>query len=393
MENPFRFGGELSCADLVNREEELAEILSTVRNGEKLFLIGPRRYGKTSLLNAAIEQGEAEGIILLSFNAEAFPTLADLMRRIFAETTRRLISPTRKAGQEVKRIFTRLKPEINLDLAEQTISASLGLEPEQPADTLPLLVDVLDGVEQLARKISAPVGLMLDEFQQVIALGGESAEGQLRAAVQRHRKVGYVFAGSDTRMLAEMTTDRSRPFYRLGARRFLTSLPDQQVRDWLIARFAAGGFRLSAEAADYLIEMAERVPYDIQLLAHTCWNLLLGQKKRTLNPELIAAAGDTLIAQNDPLFNSIWSQLSPNQKKALLAVINEEGKMMTSQQALRRYRLAAATMQKSLAALREKGVIRSEETFQASRWRFEDPLFKRWLAAQARKAGMIPPRV
>jgi hypothetical protein len=66
---------------------------------------------------------------------------------------------------------------------------------------------------------------------------------------------------------------------------------------------------------------------------------------------------------------------------------------MTSQQALRRYRLAAATMQKSLAALREKGVIRSEETFQASRWRFEDPLFKRWLAAQARKAGMIPPRV
>ncbi len=118
MENPFRFGGELSRADLVNREEEIAEVLSTVRNGEKLFLIGPRRYGKTSLLNAAIEQGEAEGMILLNFNAEAFPTLADLMQRVFAETARRLISPTRKAGQEVKRIFTPLKPEISVDLAE-----------------------------------------------------------------------------------------------------------------------------------------------------------------------------------------------------------------------------------------------------------------------------------
>ncbi len=393
MENPFRFGGELARADLVNREEEIAEVLSTVRSGEKLFLIGPRRYGKTSLLNAAIGQGEAEGMILLSFNAEAFPTLTDLTRRIFAETTRRLISPTRKAGQEVKRIFTRLKPEISVDLAEQTISASFGLEPEQAAEAAPLLVEVLDGVEQLAQKVSKPVGLILDEFQQVITLGGQNAEGQLRAALQRHRKVGYVFAGSDTRMLAEMTTDRSRPFYRLGARRFLSALPDQQVRDWLIARFAAGGFRLSAEAADYLIEMAERVPYDIQLLAHTCWNLLLGQKKRTLSQELIAAAGDLLIGQNDPVFNSIWNQLSPNQKTALLAVINEEGKMMTSQQALRRYRLAAATMQKSLTALRDKGVIRSEETFQAARWRFEDPLFKRWLAAQARKAGMIPPRV
>ena len=36
-------------------------------------------------------------MILLGFNAEAFPTLADLMRRIFDETARRLISPTRKA--------------------------------------------------------------------------------------------------------------------------------------------------------------------------------------------------------------------------------------------------------------------------------------------------------
>ncbi|MGH9845223.1 MAG: hypothetical protein ACREEM_41430, partial [Blastocatellia bacterium] len=276
MENPFRFGGELSRADLVNREEEIAEVLGTLRNGEKLFLIGPRRYGKTSLLNAAIEQGEAEGMILLSFNAEAFPTLADLMRRIFAETTRRLISPTRKAGQEVKRIFSKLKPEISVDLAEQTISASLGLEPAHADLTmplLPLLVDVLDGVEQLAQKVRAPVGLILDEFQQVIAQGGPSAEGRLRAALQRHRKVGYVFAGSETRMLTEMTTDRSRPFYRLGSRRFLGSLPAAEVRDWLIARFAAGGFRLSAETADVLIETAEQVPYDIQLLAHTCWNL------------------------------------------------------------------------------------------------------------------------
>jgi hypothetical protein len=71
--------------------------------------------------------------------------------------TRRLISPTRKAGQEVKRIFTRLKPEISVDLAEQTISASLGIESEQPADSVPLLVDVLDGVEKLAQKVSAPV--------------------------------------------------------------------------------------------------------------------------------------------------------------------------------------------------------------------------------------------
>jgi hypothetical protein len=165
------------------------------------------------------------------------------------------------------------------------------------------------------------------------------------------------------------------------------------VGDWLIARFAAGGFRLPAETASALIETAEHIPYDIQLLAHTCWNLLLGRKARTLTPELIAAACEILIGKNDPMFTTIWSQLTPNQKTALLALIVEEGKQMTSQQVLRRHRLPAATMQKSLAALRDKGVIRNEESFQSARWRFEDPLFKRWLAAQARSAGMIPSRL
>ncbi len=382
MENPFRFGGELNRAELLDREEEINEVLTTIRHGEKLFLIGPRRFGKTSILHAAAELGEQAGMIVLRFNVEAFPTISDLTRRLFDETARRLVKPTARAGQEVRSFFARLKPTISVDIMQQTVSGSLGLEDESQENQIPSLVEVLDGLEALAAKAKQPVGLILDEFQQLIELGGRAAEGQLRAAVQQHRKVGYVFAGSKTKMLTEMTTDHARPFYRLGARRFLGALPPEQVKSWLREQFAKGGFKVSEEIAETIITRADNIPYDIQLIAHTCWNLLLGRREKTVTAQHLDEVIDMLIRKNDPLYNSVWNQLSPNQKNALIAVLNEGGQALTSAQVLKKHRLAAATMQKSLGALRDKGILQNEERFGSSRWRFEDPVFGKWLKYQ-----------
>jgi hypothetical protein len=86
------------------------------------------------------------------------------------------------------------------------LSASLGAAEAADAPTqVPLLVELLNVLENLAASAKATVGLIIDEFQKVIELGGESAEVQIRAAIQRHAHVGYVFAGSKTRMMADMT--------------------------------------------------------------------------------------------------------------------------------------------------------------------------------------------
>ncbi len=43
--NPFEFGRELSLDELVDREEELAQLAGVLTGAGKCFLIGPRRYG------------------------------------------------------------------------------------------------------------------------------------------------------------------------------------------------------------------------------------------------------------------------------------------------------------------------------------------------------------
>ena len=63
--NPFEFGTEFAPERLVDREEEVELVVRTAINRGRLFLIGPRRYGKTSILGAAEHKLEQEGIAVL----------------------------------------------------------------------------------------------------------------------------------------------------------------------------------------------------------------------------------------------------------------------------------------------------------------------------------------
>ncbi len=58
--NPFEFGRELSREELIDRTDELARVERALSGGGKLFLIGPRRFGKTSLLAAAASELRAK---------------------------------------------------------------------------------------------------------------------------------------------------------------------------------------------------------------------------------------------------------------------------------------------------------------------------------------------
>ena len=84
MKNPFEFGRELDAEELVDRDDEVRSVVSTVMDAGKLFLIGPRRYGKTSILHVASERATRSGALVFRYNAEAFPTLEQLAARIVA---------------------------------------------------------------------------------------------------------------------------------------------------------------------------------------------------------------------------------------------------------------------------------------------------------------------
>ncbi|MGH9843997.1 MAG: hypothetical protein ACREEM_35120, partial [Blastocatellia bacterium] len=272
----------------------------------------------------------------------------------------------------------RLEPKFSIDL-EGTVSASIGVKTDTESENVALIVDALNGIEALAANRDQPVGLIIDEFQKIIEIGGESAEGQIRAAVQQHRNVGYVFAGSKTRMLAEMTSHASRAFYRLGSRIFLGAVPRDQFEASIREAFAATGVKTDEESVAAILTLSEEVPYNVQRLAHAAWEYLARAKRNRLTPADVAAALERMIRRDDPFYTQIWNPLSPQQKKAILATIKAKGVNLLSKDVLKDSGLPSSTMQQALRALKEKEILRDEETLGMKRIRFEDPFFAAWI--------------
>ena len=388
-QNPFRYG-VLGANDLIDRVAETAKVEAAIRNGDKLFMIGPRRFGKTSILRTVEERMTAEGAIILRMNAEAYPTIEVLVERIVTTAAARLKGKVERVAEEVGRFFAKLRPIVKYNAVEN--AWSVGLDTAQFGEYHPaqLLVDVLNGLEKLALAQSkkVAVGLIIDEFQNVILRGGEATEGQIRAVVQEHSRVGYVFAGSQTRTMTDMTTDHDRPFYRLGDSLSIGTLPRKDFAAHLARQYRKSGFTVKDQAAiDSILDLAEEVPYNVQLLAHNCWDELRGLKpgKAVLTNALVKTVLTQTVDGLDPLFTQTWNKLTVAQQQSLIAVIKKQGVGIHSSATAKEFGISVATIQGAIRSLHEQSILRDDPAKGKVRMRFEDPFFAHWIKLTAMK--------
>lgn len=394
MENPFEFGRELGAEELVNRTEELEIVRQTINKGGKLFVIGPRRFGKTSLLKSAAEKSEKEGNIILRYNAEAFAETGDLVKKIIEDAARALQGTIEKTGEQIKRYFKSLRPEISFSVTQNEWKTSIGAtSATSAAGNVGLLVDALNGLEELAAEQSndRKIALIIDEFQDILADEGISAEKQIRSAIQTHKHTAYIFAGSKTRMLTEMTTDASRPFYRLGTLLFIGELPRPEFSRFLLDKFTYGDFFSAKSSAEEkrnltlkILELAEDVPFNVQMLAHALWNRLLqigtgAPEKACLSEALIDKTLDKLVRQGDPFYTQVWNNLTTIQKKALQAVVSENGQNLQSMKVAQISKVSPSSMRRALESMGAQDILRQDEEGGAIRFKFEDPFFAAWI--------------
>jgi hypothetical protein len=385
MQNPFEYGRELGPGELADRTAEVAEVRDALLGGAKYFLIGPRRFGKSSVHNVAAALARKRGAVVLRYNVEAFGTIDPLLAAVVADTARLLKGPVKRVGAKLGELFRALRPELTYHPLDH--SWSVGLEAAGAERAVPRLVEVLDGLERAAADAGRPVGLVLDEIQHLVA-GGVEAERQLRAAVQQHRHVGYVFAGSDTRLLAAMTSDPARPFYRLGDVRVLQAIPRPEFIAFLEAGFGRVPARIADDALSALLDEAEDVPYNVQLLAHQCWNSLRDEGRgAVLSAERVRTVHRAAARRMDPVYSQAWLALTASQRRALQALATEGGVGLFGAAAAHRYLLPASAMKKALDALVTKRIARRESRGGADRLRLEDPLFGLWV-----RETVEPPR-
>ncbi|MGH8229353.1 MAG: hypothetical protein ACREU3_15885 [Steroidobacteraceae bacterium] len=380
MDNPFQYGAELKPEQIVDRKLEIRDTARAVTEQGRLFLIGPRRFGKSAILRAAATQARGAGAIVLLLDAEAYPDTAGLVGALVTESAKALKSDVSRTGERILRFFSRLRPMITYNPLEGSWTGGVNVDGNPDSDQTPMLIEALDGIGRLAADTGKPVAIMIDEFHKALRWGAESAEGQIRAAVQRHPEVGFVFSGSKTTLLNDMTLNPARPFYRMGIRHFLGPLPREEFRPFIAQGFERGGHHANPNAVEYILDCAEDVPYNVQALASTLWERLRDEPRCEVTQDLVREALKLLVARDSPFYVTLWNGLTNVQQRVLSAVVAEKSMGLTSGAVTRRHAVSASTMSKTLRLLEEREILRREEQPGSVRWRLEDPFFAAWLA-------------
>jgi hypothetical protein len=126
------------------------------------------------------------------------------------------------------------------------------------------------------------------------------------------------------------------------------------------------------------------VPYNVQRLASACWEELRVSTDHTLTAPQVDSALRTVVQGENPAYMQVWQSLTQVQKKALKAVIEEQGRELLARAVLQRHGLAASSLQRALRSLDTLGLIREDESAEGVRYRLEDPFFAAWLSMAQR---------
>src|SRR6266513_983638 len=72
MDNPFVYGEVVPASAFVNRVVELDRLVGDLASGQKVFLISPRRYGKSSLIRHALSAVARRGTLTVEVTVSSF---------------------------------------------------------------------------------------------------------------------------------------------------------------------------------------------------------------------------------------------------------------------------------------------------------------------------------
>ena len=377
MDNPFVYGEVVPGEAFVDRETELDRLVADLGSGQKVFLISPRRYGKSSLIRQTLESLRRRGALAVDVTVSSYSSYLAFLEG-YARAIASVESKWGRARTWLMEAISSTRPEIRYEPKESGLGRFSVAFPQVTTarDINRLANEVFTLPGKLATERKRTVVIALDEFQAIDSFDGGTVEHALRAAAQRQRHVGYVFAGSEPSLMEKMIGPR-RPFYKAGPVMRLQKISPTLFGDFIEQRFVKTGMKPEAGVAEAIIDLAGNLPYDVQRLAHEAWDDVRAKGGRKVTLEDLHGTLTRLLSEQETIFEALWQRLTLQQRATLRAVVLQGGREIHSADARMRHRLGGpSTIQKSIAALTKQDVLLKE----GPRYVVVDSLLREWVA-------------
>lgn len=367
--NPFRFSGPLAPEEMIDRDQEAEDLLALVEGGHSFRLVGPRRYGKTTLLRRVLAGAEQQGMATVLVDLQDVLSIAEIVVRI-ERGYQRLKGPIRRVVESFFRSWN-----IGLSLGGGGFTATLQRNPSVDAESV--LLRLLELPAALFDRDGTTSLIVFDEIQDVLAVTG--ADGKIRSVIQHQTDAAtYAFAGSAPGVMQQLFADPRRPLLDQAVPRSLAPLPLEDVGAYVADRFGHTGRDVGAALAP-LLEFTRGHPQRSMMLAHYLWERTA--RGSAADEGTWVSALDQAAADAAPLMRAIWRALTSNERRVARALAVTTTPLHSEETA------AAVGIKRSSIGKALEGLIANADVIhEHGRPRLTDPMFELWL----RTRGLTP---
>ena len=318
---PFMYGLIAEKENFIDRIEDRRQLKTFLGGGINVMLISPRRWGKSSLVKAAMEElkNEDQQVRVCYLDASKIVSEDEFYNKFAMAVIESASSSFEKKWADFKQYVQALIPGVRLKA-----SAFDSIQMEMELNFAPLR-DSAEKVLQLPEQMSADKGLhiivCIDEFQQLASLPNwKRMEATMRSVWQHQHNANYCLYGSKRHMMMDIFNNSNNPFYRSGQVLFMKKIEKQYWMPYIMEGFAKTGKHISEELAARICETVECHSWYVQQLSLFVWM----NTETEVTEEIFNRQLQVVIDTNADMFAADIESLAASQVAMLRAISSGE---------------------------------------------------------------------
>ena len=354
--SPFPYQGPLTPDQMTGRDELRRDLAQRIADRRLTALVGPRRYGRTSLLKRVAADLEAVGPQPVWIDLYELTSMADFAARV----DKGLSNAVSSLRQVLRSIASTMS--LNLGVLSVELSRSARHRPD-PVLALQSRLEVLVAASQ-----RQDVFVVFDEFSGIAKVDG--AAGVLRTGLQHHfQSLGIVFAGSEPSTMRMLFSLQDQPFFSQADLVEIGPLSDADLYRIIEDGFQSTDRMIGSIASD-VVAFSHGHPQRAMQLADAAWRMVgtgEASTQRTWEQAL-----DEVRSSADSGWERFYSSLPTGHQKTLRALASGGSVYGTAASLLD---LPAGTARDALEALADNGIVHRGN----GQSEVIDPLLSDWL--------------
>lgn len=331
-----------------NRTEETQKLLGNIKNAKHTLIIAPRRYGKSSLAERAIEQSGLPSIKINFHLCTSEQEVSELVLDSIIKLIGKSIGHIEKLMSSIKKYISNLEPLLSFGGEH----ASLKLVPKNQLNYSVIIAEALLLLEKLLQEKNKRAVIFLDEFQEIDKISKQKGiEGAFRTAAQEMQCLAIIFSGSVRSLLLSMFENENRPLYKLCRKIRLDRIAASDYEKH-IQKIAVDTWRkpLAQDAFNRIMILSNRHPYYVNYLCDILWET--SSQLPTL--QNVDNAWDNVVTEEWSDALRELSDLPIGQRRLLKYIANNKIKSIQGQKTCVALAMPASSISTGVNALIEK---------------------------------------